>query len=32
MSRGSNGHEQCVTRYPGSHLVHLLGRPTGVIT
>ena len=32
MSRGSNGHEQCVTRYPVSHLVHSLGRPTWVIT
>ena len=26
MSRGSNGHEQCVTRCPVSRLVHSLGQ------
>ena len=32
MSRGSNGHEQRVTRYPASRLVHSPGRPASVIT
>ena len=32
MSRGSNAHEQCVTRYPFSRLVHSLGRRARVIT
>ena len=32
MSRGSNGHEQCVTRCPIYRLVDSLGRPAGVIT
>ena len=32
MSRGSNTHEQCVTRCPVSRLVHSPGRPASVIT
>ena len=27
MSRGSNAHEQCITRCPVSRLVHSPGRP-----
>ena len=32
MSRGSNGHEQCVTRSPVSRLFHSPGSPVSVIT
>ena len=32
MGRGSNGHEQCVTRYSFSRLVHSPGSPASVIT
>ena len=32
MSQGSNAHEQCVTRYPVSLLVHSPCRPASVIT
>ena len=32
MCRGSNAHEQCVTRCPVSRLVHSPGRPASVIT
>ena len=32
MSRGSNGHEQCVTRCSACRLVHSPGRPASVIT
>ena len=32
MSRGSNAHEQSVTRCPVFRLVHSLGRPASVIT
>ena len=32
MSRGSNGHEQCVTRCPIYRLVDSLGRPAGIVT
>ena len=32
MSRGSNAHEQFVTRCPVSRLVHSPGRPASVIT
>ena len=32
MSRGSNAHEQFVTRCPVSCLVHSPGRPASVIT
>ena len=32
MTRGSNAHEQYVTRCPVSRLVHLPGRPSSVIT
>ena len=32
MSRGSNAHEQFVTRYLVSRLVHSPGRPASVIT
>ena len=32
MSRGSNAHEQCVTRCPVFRLVYSLGRPASVIT
>jgi len=31
MSRGSNGHEQCVTRCPIYRLVDSLGLPASVI-
>ena len=32
MSRGSNAHEQRITRCPVSRLVHSPGRPGSVIT
>ena len=32
ISRGSNAHEQCVSRFPVSRVVHSPGRPASVIT